>query len=98
MKLVIVESPTKAKTIQKYLGKDYRVMASGGHACDLPEKSLGIDVEHDFKPSYVMVKEKKDKWKRVAKNSRHCNVCMFPGRIGNIQSATKAIFSFVDYC
>lgn len=65
MKLVIVESPTKAKTIQKYLGKDYRVMASGGHVCDLPEKSLGIDVDNDFKPSYVMVKEKKDTVKRL---------------------------------
>ena len=59
MKLVIVESPTKAKTIQKYLGKDFRVLASGGHVCDLPEKSMGIDIDDNFKPSYVMVKEKK---------------------------------------
>ena len=65
MKLVIVESPTKAKTIQKYLGKDYRVMASGGHVCDLPEKSMGIDIENDFTPTYVMVKEKKDTVKRL---------------------------------
>ncbi|MGN1043129.1 MAG: type I DNA topoisomerase, partial [Christensenellales bacterium] len=65
MKLVIVESPTKAKTIQKYLGKDFRVLASGGHVCDLPEKSLGIDIEHDFQPEYVQVKEKKDLIKRL---------------------------------
>ena len=65
MKLVIVESPTKAKTIQKYLGKDYNVMASGGHVCDLPEKSMGIDIENDFTPTYVMVKEKKDTVKRL---------------------------------
>ncbi|MCI5791246.1 MAG: toprim domain-containing protein, partial [Clostridiales bacterium] len=65
MKLVIVESPTKAKTIQKYLGGDFRVLASGGHVCDLPEKSLGIDIEHDFKPEYVLVKEKKDLIKRL---------------------------------
>jgi len=65
MKLVIVESPTKAKTIEKYLGKDYKVLASGGHVCDLPEKSLGIDIEHNFQPEYVMVKEKKDLIKRL---------------------------------
>lgn len=65
MKLVIVESPTKAKTIQKYLGGDFKVLASGGHVCDLPEKSLGIDIEHEFKPEYVPVKEKKDLIKRL---------------------------------
>ncbi len=65
MKLVIVESPTKAKTIQKYLGKEYRVLASGGHVCDLPEKSLGIDIDNNFKPSYVLVKEKKDTIKKL---------------------------------
>jgi len=60
MKLVIVESPTKAKTIQKYLGKDFRVLASSGHVRDLPEKNLGIDIEDNFKPTYVMVKDKTD--------------------------------------
>ena len=50
MKLVIVESPSKAKTIQKYLGQGYRVMASGGHICDLPPKTLGIDIADRFKP------------------------------------------------
>lgn len=60
MKLVIVESPSKAKTIQKYLGGDFRVMASGGHICDLPEKSLGINIEQNFKPDYVLSKNKKE--------------------------------------
>lgn len=53
MKLVIVESPAKAKTINKYLGKDYIVKASMGHVRDLPLKKIGVDIEHDFKPSYV---------------------------------------------
>ena len=85
MKLVIVESPTKAKTIQKYLGKDYRVLASGGHVCDLPEKSLGIDVEDNFKPSYVMVKEKKETVKRLknaVKESEQTFLATDPDREG----------------
>lgn len=52
-KLVIVESPAKAKTIQKYLGSGYEVVASMGHIRDLPKSLLGVDVEHDFKPRYV---------------------------------------------
>ncbi len=60
MKLIIIESPNKAKTIQKYLGGEYKVLASGGHICDLPEKSLGIDVENNFKPEYIVNKDKKD--------------------------------------
>lgn len=59
MKLVIVESPKKAKTIEKYLGKDFRVRASGGHVCDLPQKSLGIDIDNNFKPEYVVNEDKK---------------------------------------
>ena len=47
-KLIIVESPAKAKTIQKYLGKGYKVEASQGHICDLPKSQLGIDIEHDY--------------------------------------------------
>ena len=85
MKLVIVESPTKAKTIQKYLGKDYRVIASGGHVCDLPEKSLGIDVDNNFKPSYVTVKEKKEtikKLKAAVKESSETYLATDPDREG----------------
>ena len=58
MNLVIVESPSKAKTIEKYLGKNYIVDASGGHVRDLPEKTLGVDVKHDFEPKYVVNKDK----------------------------------------
>ncbi len=54
MNLVIVESPAKGKTIEKYLGRDYKVLASFGHVRDLPKGNLGVDVEHDFKPKYVI--------------------------------------------
>lgn len=65
MKLVIVESPSKSKTIQKYLGDGYKVLASGGHICDLPEKSLGIDLKDNYKPEYVVNKDKKETLKRL---------------------------------
>ncbi len=57
--LVIVESPAKAKTIEKFLGKDYQVESSFGHIADLPSKELGVDVEKDFAPKYIVDKEKK---------------------------------------
>ncbi|MFH1377991.1 MAG: type I DNA topoisomerase [Planctomycetota bacterium] len=57
--LVIVESPAKAKTIEKYLGGDFVVRASFGHVRDLPESSLGIDIENNFEPNYVILKDKK---------------------------------------
>lgn len=56
--LIIVESPTKAKTITKYLGRGYAVMASVGHVKDLPTSKLGVDLEHDFEPQYVTIKGK----------------------------------------
>jgi DNA topoisomerase-1 len=58
--LVIVESPAKAKTINKYLGSDYTVKASMGHVMDLPKKDLGVNVEKDFKPTYIAIPAKKD--------------------------------------
>src|SRR5450631_3643927 len=57
--LVIVESPAKAKTIEKFLGKDYSVKSSFGHIRDLPKKGLNIDVAHDFKPTYQISSDKK---------------------------------------
>src|SRR5579863_8656773 len=59
-KLVIVESPAKAKTIEKFLGRDYEVKASMGHIMDLPKKGLGVNTRKDFAPAYVVI-EKKDK-------------------------------------
>ena len=58
--LVIVESPAKAKTIQKFLGKSYKVIASNGHVRDLPKSTLGIDVENDFEPKYITIRGKGD--------------------------------------
>jgi len=57
--LVIVESPAKAKTIEKFLGKDFKVESSFGHIADLPSKELGVDVDNGFKPKYIVDKDKK---------------------------------------
>jgi len=70
--LVIVESPAKAKTIEKFLGKDFKVESSFGHIADLPSKELGVDVEGDFKPKYEVSKDKKaivKKLKNLAKKA-----------------------------
>ena len=58
--LVIVESPAKAKTIKKYLGGDYEVIASMGHVRDLPKSKMGIDFENHFQPQYINMKGKED--------------------------------------
>ena len=68
--LVIVESPAKAKSINKYLGKNYTVMASIGHVRDLPKSSLGVDLENSFEPKYITIRGKGDllaKMKKAAK-------------------------------
>ena len=57
--VVIVESPAKAKTIEKFLGKDYKVVSSYGHIADLPSNELGVDIEHGFKPHYLISDDKK---------------------------------------
>ena len=58
--LVIVESPAKVKTIKKFLGKNYEVVASNGHVRDLPKSQLGVDVDHDFEPKYITIRGKGD--------------------------------------
>lgn len=84
-KLVIVESPAKAKTIGKYLGSDYVVKASMGHLRDLPRKTMGVDLEHDFAPEYVPI-EGKDKiiadLRRAAKESDYVYLATDPDREG----------------
>ena len=57
-KLLIVESPAKAGTIKKYLGKDYPVVAAMGHIIDLPKSQLGVDVDNDFSPRYITIRGK----------------------------------------
>ena len=71
--LVIVESPAKAKTIQKYLGKDYDVIASMGHIRDLPKSKLGVDVEHGFQPQYTDMKGKEDVIKKLKEHAKKCD-------------------------
>ncbi len=68
--LVIVESPAKAKTIEKFLGKEYTVASSFGHIADLPSKELGVDVEGNFKPKYVVSADKKDIVKKLKSLSK----------------------------
>ncbi len=63
--LVVVESPTKVKALKKYLGKDYEVLASKGHVKDLPDRSLGVDVEREFEPQYVTIPGKEKILKEI---------------------------------
>ena len=68
--LVIVESPAKARTIEKYLGGDYKVVASMGHLRDLPKSKLGVDIEHGFAPEYIPVSARKDVIEELKNRSR----------------------------
>ena len=65
--LVIVESPAKAKTIEKFLGKRYKVKASVGHVRDLPKSRLGVDIENNFEPDYINIRGKGDLIKELKK-------------------------------
>ncbi|MEP7271357.1 MAG: type I DNA topoisomerase, partial [Acidobacteriota bacterium] len=83
--LVIVESPSKAKTINKYLGKDYTVLASVGHIKDLPKKGLGVDVDNDFAPTYEVMPGKEKVVKQIkdaAKEAETIYVATDPDREG----------------
>lgn len=84
-KLVIVESPAKAKTIEKYLGSDYKVLATFGHVRDLPTKNIGIEIEKDFEPKYVIpTKSKKTiaTLKKAAENASQVLLATDPDREG----------------
>lgn len=88
--LVIVESPAKAKTINKYLGSDYKVLASIGHIKDLPSKELGVDIENNFEPTYEVIPDKKKRnnkktvseLKKAAKESDAIYLAADPDREG----------------
>ena len=69
-KLIIVESPAKANTIKKFLGGNYKVMASMGHIRDLPKSKLGVDIEHDFEPEYINIRGKGDLIKSLKKEAK----------------------------
>lgn len=94
--LVIVESPTKVKTIKKFLGKNYEVTASQGHVRDLPKSSLGIDLENDFEPKYITIRGKGDllsDLRKLVKKSDHVYLATDPDREGEAISwhLTKAL-------
>jgi DNA topoisomerase I len=92
-KLVIVESPSKAKTIEKFLGPDYQVMASVGHVIDLPSKGLGVDTRRNFAPKYVVIPGKERvllDLRRASKRADEVFLCPDPDREGEAISAHLA--------
>lgn len=83
--LVIVESPAKAKTIEKYLGRNYRVVASLGHIRDLPRSQMGVDIENNYQPKYISIRGKGDvikDLKKEAKKADHIYLAADPDREG----------------
>ena len=76
-KLVIVESPAKAKTIGRYLGRGYKVEASQGHVCDLPKSQLGIDTEHDFDLKYITIRGRGDILSQIRKEAKNASQIYF---------------------
>ncbi len=81
--LVIVESPSKGKVIEKYLGADYVVRACMGHIRDLEKKDLGIDIENGFKPTYIVSEDKKKtvtELKKLAKDADNIIIATDPDR------------------
>lgn len=84
-KLVIVESPAKARTIGKFLGRGYKVEACNGHVRDLPKSQMGVDVEHDFEPKYITIRgrgEVLDRLRREAKAASQILLATDPDREG----------------
>ena len=93
MNLVIVESPTKARTIGKFLGKDYEIRASMGHVIDLPKSKIGIDFDHDFKPLFEVIGDKRKiiaELKSLAKNAESIILATDPDREGEAIAAHVA--------
>lgn len=97
--LVIVESPSKAKTIGKFLGSRYKVVASVGHVRDLPKSKLGIDIENDFEPQYISIRGKGDiikQLKKEAKNAAKIFLATDPDREGEAISWHLAFLLGID--
>ncbi|MFD1124499.1 type I DNA topoisomerase [Lentilactobacillus raoultii] len=83
--LVIVESPAKARTIEKYLGRSYKVIASKGHVRDLPKSKMGVDIDHDYEPHYISIRGKGDTIKELrsaAKKAKKVYLAADPDREG----------------
>ena len=106
--LVIVESPTKAKTVSKMLGSDYKVVASVGHIRDLPKSKMGIDIDNNFEPEYINVRGKASKIKELKelyKNSKNVYLATDPDREGEaiswhiayaVETGTRTLKDAVD--
>ena len=77
--LIIVESPTKIRTIKRYVGSGFEVVASKGHVRDLPKSKLGVDIEHDFEPQYVNIKEKEETIKSIKKLAKKSDCVYLAG-------------------
>ena len=99
MKLIIVESPAKSHTIGKFLGKDYKVLASKGHIRDLPKSKIGVDIEHDFEPEYINIRGKGDLIKELkaeAKKADKIYLATDPDREGEAISWHLAYILGID--
>jgi len=107
MKLIIVESPTKATTLSKFLGSDYSVDSTRGHIKDLPKSKLSIDIEHNFKPDYQEIEKKKAVIKAIkskAKKAKEVYIATDPDREGEAIAKhvedildTKAVVSRITF-
>ncbi len=81
--LVIVESPAKAKTIEKYLGRSYKVVASKGHVRDLPKSKMGVDIDHDYEPHYISIRGKGDTIKELRSAAKKAKKSLPGSRSGS---------------
>ena len=98
-KLVIVESPTKAKTIRKFLGSTYQVIASEGHVRDLPKSQMGVDLDHDFEPHYITIRGKGDVLSELKTSAKKADIVYLatdPDREGEAISWHLAIALGID--
>lgn len=98
MNLIIVESPTKAKTLGRFLGKDFKVEATMGHIKDLPKSKLGVDIENGFEPDYVRVHKKNDTVKKLQKEAKRADTIFLasdPDREG--EAIAKHVMEELDH-
>jgi DNA topoisomerase-1 len=97
MQLIIVESPTKARTLGKFLGKDYEVKATMGHIKDLPKSKLGVDIENNFKPDFVEVEKRSatiKELKSLAKKANAIFIASDPDREG--EAIAEHVFEIIQ--
>ena len=87
--LVIVESPAKVKTIKKFLGSNYEVVASNGHVRDLPKSTMGIDMENDYEPKYITIRGKGDKLAELRGYAKKADKVYFMALINSLEIRSK---------